>query len=201
MRLARANGVQIVRALPEGVGTVPDDMGGIIDAARTVAEAAKLNLEPRIDLSQMRPEGAAIKGSGGTSSGPVSFLMEIFDNFLEWANRGAEHSGPVNTLRYVYSPVLRVVRQGGTRRGAGMATISVSHPDVLDFLTAKDLDREASEGDISTFNISILVAQAFWDALQAGGVWPIAAQEVPGKYYLSVQSGGVRRRVAHPAGA
>ena len=187
--LARQNGVQIVRALPEGVQGVSDDMGGIIDAARSVAESAKLNLEPRIDLSKMRPEGAAIKGSGGTSSGPVSFLMEIFDNFLEWANRGAEESGPINTLRYVYAPVLRVVRQGGTRRGAGMATISVSHPDVLDFLTAKDLDREASEGDISTFNISILVTQAFWDTLQAGAVWPMAAQEVPGKYYLAPQSG------------
>ncbi|WP_161881219.1 adenosylcobalamin-dependent ribonucleoside-diphosphate reductase [Deinococcus alpinitundrae] len=186
--LARQNGVQIVRALPEGVETVLDDMGGIVDAARAVAETAKLGLEPRLDLSQMRPEGAAIRGSGGTSSGPVSFLMEIFDNFLEWANRGAEHSGPVNTLRYVYSPVLRVVRQGGTRRGAGMATISVSHPDVLDFLTAKDLDREASEGDISTFNISILVDEAFWTTLQAGGVWPLAAQEVPGKYYLAEQA-------------
>lgn len=186
---ARANGVQIVRTLPEGVQTVPDDMGGIIDAARAVAETAKVGMEPRIDLSSMRQEGAPIKGSGGTSSGPVSFLLEIFDNFLEWANRGAEQSGPINTLRYVYAPVLRVVRQGGTRRGAGMATISIEHPDVLDFLTAKDLDREAAEGDISTFNISILVNTAFWDTLQAGGVWPINAQDVPGKYYLAEQKG------------
>jgi ribonucleoside-diphosphate reductase alpha chain len=187
--LARQNGVQIVRSLPEGVQRVPDDMGGIVDAARKVAEDAKLGLEPRLDLSDMRAEGAPIKGSGGTSSGPVSFLMEIFDNFLEWANRGAEHSGPINTLRFVYAPVLRVVRQGGTRRGAGMATISVAHPDVLDFLTAKDLDREAAEGDISTFNISILISAAFWDTLQAGGVWPMTAQEVPGKYYLAEQTG------------
>ncbi|OLV20302.1 LAGLIDADG family homing endonuclease [Deinococcus marmoris] len=187
--LARANGVQIVRALPEGVQSVPDDMGGIVDAARKVAEDAKLNLEPRLDLSEMRAEGAPIKGSGGTSSGPVSFLMEIFDNFLEWANRGAEDAGPINTLRFVYAPVLRVVRQGGTRRGAGMATISIAHADVLDFLTAKDLDREASEGDISTFNISILITEKFWDTLQAGGVWPMTAQEVPGKYYLAPQEG------------
>ncbi|AFZ67452.1 intein-containing adenosylcobalamin-dependent ribonucleoside-diphosphate reductase [Deinococcus peraridilitoris] len=187
--LARQNGVSIVRELPEGVLTVQDDMGGIVDAAQTVAENAKFGLEPRIDLSAMRPEGAPIKGSGGTSSGPVSFLVEIFDNFLEWANRGGEDSGPVNTLRYVYSPVLRVVRQGGTRRGAGMATISIAHPDVLDFLTAKDLDREASEGDISTFNISILVDDQFWKVLQDGGLWPIEAQEVPGKYYLAPQGG------------
>ncbi|ADV65716.1 adenosylcobalamin-dependent ribonucleoside-diphosphate reductase [Deinococcus maricopensis] len=187
--LARQNGVTIVRALPEGILTVQDDMGGIIDAARQVSETAKLGLEPRIDLSGMRPEGAPIKGSGGTSSGPVSFLVEIFDNFLEWANRGAETSGPINTLRYVYAPVLRVVRQGGTRRGAGMATISIGHADVLDFLTAKDLDREASEGDISTFNISILVDEAFWATLQANGLWAIPAQDVPGKYYLEPQKG------------
>jgi len=188
--LARQNGVQLVSSLPEGVLSVQDDMGGIVDAARQVAEHAKLGLEPRLDLTQMRPEGAPIKGSGGTSSGPVSFLMEIFDNFLEWANLGAETSGPVNTLRFVYSPVLRVVRQGGTRRGAGMATISVDHPDVLDFLTAKDLDREAAEGDISTFNISILITEAFWNALQQNAVWPINAQEVAGKYHLLPQTGG-----------
>ncbi|WP_045233681.1 adenosylcobalamin-dependent ribonucleoside-diphosphate reductase [Deinococcus pimensis] len=118
--LARAHGVTIVRGLPDGVLPVPDDMGGIIDAAAHVAEHAKLGLEPRIDISGMRQEGAPIKGSGGTSSGPVSFLVEIFDNFIEWANRGAETSGPINTLRYVYAPVLRVVRQGGCL-----------HPDTL----------------------------------------------------------------------
>ncbi|MCP2014228.1 ribonucleoside-diphosphate reductase alpha chain [Deinococcus sp. HSC-46F16] len=187
--LARQNGVQIVRALPGGVQAVADDMGGIIDAARAVAETARVGVEPRIDLSQMRPEGAPIKGSGGTSSGPVSFLMEIFDNFLEWANRGGETSGPVNTLRFVYAPVLRVVRQGGTRRGAGMATIAIEHPDVLDFLTAKDLDREAAEGDISTFNISILVSEKFWQALERDALWHVDVQEVPGKYYLAPQDG------------
>lgn len=186
--LARANGVAVVKAMPEGVQAVPDDMGGIIDAARKIADDAKLGLEPRIDLSSMRPEGAPIKGSGGTSSGPVSFLLEIFDNFLEWSNRGAEQSGPINTLRFVYAPVLRVVRQGGTRRGAGMATISIEHPDVLDFLTAKDLDREAAEGDISTFNISILVTEKFWDTLQRDALWHVSVQDVPGKYALHPQA-------------
>ncbi|MDR6218378.1 ribonucleotide reductase N-terminal alpha domain-containing protein [Deinococcus soli (ex Cha et al. 2016)] len=173
--------------LPTNLVHVADDMNGIIDAAALVADKGKNGVAPQLDLSSMRPEGAPIKGSGGTSSGPVSFLLEIFDNFLEWANRGAEASGPINTLRFVYAPVLRVVRQGGTRRGAGMATISIGNPDVLNFLTAKDLDREASEGDISTFNISILVTGAFWDALQAGGLWPMNVHAVPGKYYLAAQ--------------
>ncbi|WP_027881637.1 intein-containing adenosylcobalamin-dependent ribonucleoside-diphosphate reductase [Meiothermus rufus] len=181
--LARRHGVLSVREKPSDVLPVPDDMRGIVEAAKAALALAIKGQEPHVDFSSLRPEGAPIKGSGGTSSGPVSFLVEIFDNFLEWANLGAEKSGPVATLRYVYAPVLRVVRQGGTRRGAGMATLAIDHPDLLDFLTAKDLDREASEGDISTFNISILVSDAFWSALQADGLWPLEPTEVPGKYY------------------
>ncbi|ASN83196.1 ribonucleotide reductase N-terminal alpha domain-containing protein [Deinococcus ficus] len=181
-RRALQHQVELRYSRPEHVTEVPDDMGGIMDAAAQVTVAVREGDTPHLDLSLMRAEGTPIKGSGGTSSGPVSFLAEIFDNFVEWGNLGAERSGPVHTLRYVYAPVLRVVRQGGSRRGAGMATISIGHPDVLDFLTAKDLDREAAEGDIGTFNISILVSAAFWDAVQQDALWPLAPQEVPGKY-------------------
>jgi ribonucleoside-diphosphate reductase alpha chain len=193
--LARQYGVTIVPELPEGVEIIKDDMGGIVDAARIVAEQAKMNLEPRIDLTGLRAEGAEIKGSGGSSSGPVSFLFEIFDNFLEWANLGAETSGPVNTLRYCYAPVLRVVRQGGTRRGAGMATISIDHADVLDFLTAKDLDRESSEGDISTFNISILATERFIQTLEKDGLWNIAPLEVNAKYHIVKLEGEYKGKI------
>jgi ribonucleoside-diphosphate reductase alpha chain len=115
-----------------------------------------------IDLSELRAEGTPVNGSGGSSSGPSSFAVEVFDSFARWATLGgAEHAGPVATLRYIFAPTLRVIRQGGTRRGAGMATMSITHPDIHDFITAKDLERERNEGDISTFNISVLVSDAF----------------------------------------
>ncbi len=44
-----------------------------------------------------------------------------------------------------------------------MATMSVTHPDIQDFITCKDLAREEQEGDISTFNISVLVSDAFME--------------------------------------
>ncbi|RTH02158.1 ribonucleoside-diphosphate reductase [Thermus scotoductus] len=181
--LAERYGVLVVQEPPPGAIQVPDDMGGIVEAAKAAAALALKGLEPHVDFSLLRPEGAPIRGSGGTSSGPVSFLMEIFDNFLEWAALGGEEAGPVATLRYVYAPVLRVVRQGGTRRGAGMATLSIEHPDLLDFLTAKDLDREKAEGDISTFNISVLVTEAFMKALEEDALFSVTPIEVPGKYY------------------
>jgi ribonucleoside-diphosphate reductase alpha chain len=181
--LAERYGVLVVKEPPKERILVPDDMGGIVEAAKEAAALARQGLTPHVDFSLLRPEGAPIRGSGGTSSGPVSFLLEIFDNFLEWAALGAEEAGPVATLRYVYAPVLRVVRQGGTRRGAGMATLAIDHPDLLDFLTAKDLDREKAEGDISTFNISVLVTEAFMRALAEDALWPVTPVEVPGKYY------------------
>ncbi|GGN05885.1 hypothetical protein GCM10007092_20910 [Thermus composti] len=181
--LAEAHGVQTMEEPPQNRILVPDDMGGIIEAAKEAADLARKGQEPHVDFSLLRPEGAPIRGSGGTSSGPVSFLYEIFDNFLEWVAWGAEEAGPVATLRYVYASVLRVVRQGGTRRGAGMATLSIDHPDLLDFLTAKDLDREKAEGDISTFNISVLATDRFLEAVEKDALWPVTPIEVPGKYY------------------
>ena len=62
------------------------------------------------------------------------------------------------------------MRQGGVRRGAGMATMSISNPDVEDFITCKDLDREAKEGDISTFNISILASDVFMSTESSEGI-------------------------------
>lgn len=150
--------------LPAGVPihTVGDSVDAIWHAAAEAVRAIMDGRDVVLDLSELRPEGTPVDGSGGTSSGPSSFAVEVFDNFAIWATLGgATYAGPVATLRYVFAPTLRVIRQGGTRRGAGMATLSITHPDVHDFITAKDLERERDEGDISTFNISVLVDDAF----------------------------------------
>ncbi len=149
---------------PSGVKveTVGDSVESIWQGGSAMIEGLLRGEDMLLDLSALRPEGTPVQGSGGSSSGPSSFAVEVFDNFAIWASLGgAEFAGPVATLRYVFAPTLRVIRQGGTRRGAGMATISITHPDVRDFITAKDLEREQAEGDISTFNISVLVSDAF----------------------------------------
>lgn len=138
---------------------VPDSMDGIVNAAFDAM--TRKESEVYLDLSDLRAEGSPIAGSGGTSSGAASFGIELFENYFTWYNEGGPTAGPVATLRYLMAPTLRVVRQGGVRRGAGMATLSVNHPDALDFLTCKDLGRELNEGDISTYNISFLVDDEF----------------------------------------
>ena len=142
--------------------TVGDSVEGIWQGGGAMITALLRGDDVVLDLSALRPEGTPVQGSGGSSSGPSSFAVEVFDNFAIWAALGgADFAGPVATLRYIFAPTLRVIRQGGTRRGAGMATISITHADVRDFITAKDLEREQAEGDISTFNISVLVSDAF----------------------------------------
>ena len=80
-----------------------------------------------LDVSALRAEGTPVNGSGGTSSGPSSFSVEVFDNFAYWASLGgADHAGPIATLRYIFAPTLRVIRQGGTRRRHCRCTSSSS---------------------------------------------------------------------------
>ena len=166
---------------PKGVPVVQvgDSVENIWASAAQLVTTLLAGDDLLLDLSSLRAEGTPVNGSGGTSSGPSSFAVEVFENFARWAALGgAEYAGPVATLRYVFAPTLRAIRQGGTRRGAGMATLSITHPDVHDFITSKDLEREQAEGDISTFNISVLVSDDFMRRARREGpqgtLWEIA---------------------------
>src|SRR5690625_1949502 len=100
---------------------IEDSVDGIWTGAADMVNALLSGEDVLVDLSALRAEGTPVHGSGGNSSGPGSFAVEIFDNFARWASLGgAEHAGPVATLRYIYAPTLRVIRQGGCL-----------HPDTL----------------------------------------------------------------------
>lgn len=158
------------------IKSVGDSVEGIWKTAEDVVTQLLSGQDVVLDLSDLRAEGTPVKGSGGNSSGPSSFAVEVFDNFAYWASLGgADYAGPVATLRYIFAPTLRVIRQGGTRRGAGMATMSIENADIQDFITCKDLNREALEGDISTFNISVLVGDSFMEKNAASASDTLAA--------------------------
>ena len=93
------------------------------------------------NLSYLRPRGAAIKGVGGNSSGPVSFL-EASD------------------------AVANTIESGGSRRAAALACMNVTHPDIMEFIDAK-----MTHGKLSHYNISVAVTEDFLTAVEADDMW------------------------------
>lgn len=71
--------------------------------------------------------------------------------------------GPVSLLDY-YDSVARLITQGGRRAGAQMGILSVEHPDIKDFIVAKNENPQA----LSTFNISVGLTDDFMNKVKEG---------------------------------
>jgi len=133
---------------------------------------------------RLRPYGDPVGSTGGIASGPITF-MRTYDQLCE------------------------TIAQGGARRGAQMGVMRVSHPDIVQFIHAKNKDvslahtlrlndpddfthnsfadaleeareliddegrvpkhlRNAVEGHLSNFNISVGITDEFMDAVFEG---------------------------------
>lgn len=101
------------------------------------------------NLSPLRPRGAAIKGVGGRSSGPVSFLV---------ASDG----------------IAETVESGGSRRAAGLAVLHIDHPDVEEFINAKTVDKK-----LSHYNISVAITEEFITAVERDADWQFKFNQQP----------------------
>ncbi|MGH8445695.1 MAG: adenosylcobalamin-dependent ribonucleoside-diphosphate reductase [Solimonas sp.] len=123
--------------------TLDDSMAGIMEAAREAALTLKAGCGIGYDFTTLRPQGAYVAGAGATTSGPLPF-MDVFD------------------------AVCRTVSSAGGRRGAQMGCLDISHPDIEAFITAK---RE--NGRLRAFNLSVLVTDAFVQAVREDADWPL----------------------------
>jgi ribonucleoside-diphosphate reductase alpha chain len=110
---------------------VEDSIIGIFDAVKNAALIQKAGGGTGFSFDRLRPTGDIVKSSGGTTSGPISFMT-------------------------VFSTATGAIQQGAFRRGANMAMMSVQHPDILRFIYAKQ-DLAA----LNNFNISVKIPNAF----------------------------------------
>ena len=125
------------------MGTIPDSMDGIFSNLREAALTLQQGGGIGYDFSTLRPRGAPVKGVGADASGPTSF-MDVWD------------------------AMCRTIMSAGSRRGAMMATLSIDHPDIEDFIAAKQ-----TPGRLTNFNLSVLVSDAFMTAVKDDANWDL----------------------------
>ena len=169
-------------------GTINDSFvdgeGSIMVRAAEAAATMRMGGGIGYDFSTLRPRGDLIRKLQSYSSGPISF-MHIFD------------------------AICKCVASSGHRRGAQMGVMRVDHPDIEEFIHAKqpgkdvqplwDLVAELPEGaqkqqlvmslqqtlKLTGFNVSVAITDKFMECVASGEPFPLTFE---GRTYREVDA-------------
>lgn len=124
-------------------GTIEDSFDDIMEKAHEAGSTMRLGGGIGYDFSTLRPRGDNIISLDSRSSGPISF-MEIFNS------------------------VCHTISSAGHRRGAQMGVLRVDHPDIEEFIKAKQ-----NEDSLRAFNISVGITDEFMEAVKSDSMFDL----------------------------
>ena len=145
------------------MGLIEDSMDGIFEALKEGALTLQQGGGVGYDFSTLRPRGMPARSAGTVASGPVSFM-------------------------HIWDSMCATLLSTGARRGAMMATLRCDHPDIEDFITAKQDGRS-----LRHFNLSVQVSDAFMEAVRADEDWALVFPDPDGEWAPAGEGEAIRR--------
>jgi ribonucleoside-diphosphate reductase alpha chain len=118
------------------IGAYPDSLEGIYQYLWKNALLTKWGAGVGQSLSKIRPKGEIIKSSGGLSAGST------------------------NWLKLISASSSTTIQGDKSRRAANMVSQRFSHPDIFDFINAKEKD-----GDLIEMNMSVVITDKEMEAV------------------------------------
>lgn len=150
------SGASMINCFVSGFsGKDQDSMRGIMDELTRQALILKSEGGYGFCSDVMRPKGAFIGGVGGMSPGAVR-MLDMWDTQSATITRGADMESNRKDVKKKI------------RKGAQMVTMSIWHPDILEFIKAKQ-----TPGRLTKFNMSVLVTDSFMEAVESDSIWQL----------------------------
>lgn len=136
----------------------PDSLEGIFELATRYAITLKTEGGVGFCANFLRPANTMIRKIGVTSPGSVKFL-ELFDKISEIITSGSVDKD--NSYQGIPT-------KNSIRKGATMATMSICHPDIEEFIIAKSIPNR-----LTKMNMSVLITDAFIHAVENDSDWDL----------------------------